>query len=129
MTGHPLLDRATAALHGGVILPKGTHARVAAWYARAALEQLTCGILTRELSSEPDQMTMASRLTCLRVLQPTIGKDASHAWWALSRICHQHAFELSPTTSEVAHLVEQVSQLVSASQHPEDDQAQPQHAP
>ena len=129
MTGQPLLDRATAALHGNIILPKGTHARVAAWYARAALEQLTCRILTRELSSDPDQMTMASRLTCLRVLKPIIGKDASHAWWALSRICHQHAFELSPTTSEVAHLVEQVSQLVWASQHPEDDQAQPQHAP
>ena len=129
MIGQPLLDRAIAALDGQVVLPKGTHARVAAWYARAALEQLTCEMLTHELSSDPDEMTMASRLTCLRVLKPVTGKEASHAWWALSRICHQHAFELTPTTSEVAHLVEQVSQLVSAGQPPEDDHAQPQHAP
>ena len=123
MSAQPLLDRATAALHGQVVLPKGSHARVAAWYARAALEQLTCEILTPQLTSDPDQMTMASRLTCLRVLKPTIGRDASHAWWALSRICHQHAFELTPTSAEVAHLVGRVAQLISASQAPQVDQS------
>ena len=115
MSAQTLLSRACAALAGSTGLPKGTRARVAAWYARAALEETVCSLLADRLQSEPGRLNMASRLACLRVLCPEQSDEASHAWWALSRVCHQHAFELTPTTAEVAHLVDRVAALASSS--------------
>lgn len=115
MSARTLLRRAHSALAGTTALPKGTRARVAAWYARAALEDATATLLEGRLQSDPRRLTMASRLTCLRVLRPDQADEASHAWWALSRVCHQHAFELTPTTAEVAHLIDRVETLVASS--------------
>lgn len=115
MSAQTLLGRARAALDGSTGLPKGTRARVAAWYARAALEDTVCLLLADRLESDPTRLRMASRLACLRVLRPDRTDEASHAWWALSRVCHQHAFELTPTTTEVAHLVDRVAALASSS--------------
>lgn len=114
MSAQTLLERATSALTGGAALPKATRARVAAWYARGALEEVTIDLLTKSLESNSRELTMASRLACLRVLRPDLSDKAGHAWWALSRVCHQHAFELTPTTAEVAHLIKQVTSLAEA---------------
>ncbi len=114
MSTRTLLELAGGALHGATGLPRGTRARVAAWYARGALEDVTVDLLVDRLKSDPRKLTMASRLACLRVLCPELSDEADHAWWALSRVCHQHAFELTPTAMEVAHLIEQVTQLVEA---------------
>ena len=114
MSAQSLLAQADAALTGATGLPKGTRARVAAWYARGALEDVTIELLTGRLSSDPRALTMASRLACLRVLRPELSDAAGHAWWALSRVCHQHAFELTPTAAEVTHLIAQVTSLAAA---------------
>lgn len=110
-----LIAQADSALTGATGLPKGTRTRVAAWYARGALEDVTITLLTGRLTSDPRALTMASRLACIRVLHPDLSDAAGHAWWALSRVCHQHAFELTPTAAEVAHLIEQVASLGKAS--------------
>ena len=114
-----LLAQAEAALGGATGLPRGTRARIAAWYARAALEDVTSELLRDKLDCDPHELTMASRLACLRVLRPELSDEAGHAWWALSRLCHQHAFELSPTAAEVSHLIEQVARLVKFAVMPE----------
>ena len=114
MSAQSLLAQADAALTGSTGLPKGTRARVAAWYARGALEDVTIELLTGRLTSDPRALTMASRLACLRVLRPELSDATGHAWWALSRVCHQHAFELTPTAAEVVHLIEQVTSLAEA---------------
>lgn len=114
MSAQSLLAQADAALTGSTGLPKGTRARVAAWYARGALEDVTIELLTGRLTSDPRALTMASRLACLRVLRPELSDAAGHAWWALSRVCHQHAFELTPTAAEVTHLIAQVTSLAAA---------------
>lgn len=114
MSAQTLLVRADAALAGASGLPRGTRARVAAWYARAALEDVTIELLVDELQSDPHRLTMASRLACLRVVRPELSDETSHAWWALSRVCHQHAFELTPTNAEVTRLVEKVGVLAGS---------------
>ena len=114
MSAQSLLAQADAALSGATGLPKGTRARVAAWYARGALEDVTIELLAGRLTSDLRALTMASRLACLRVLRPDLSDAAGHAWWALSRVCHQHAFELTPTAAEMAHLIEQVTSLAES---------------
>jgi hypothetical protein len=52
------------------------------------------------------------RLICLCVLVDTEGgRAASSAWGALSGACHQHAYELSPSVTEIANLVHVVRAL------------------
>lgn len=114
MSAMTLLAQADAALAGTSELPKGTRARIAAWYTRGALENVTTELLIGRMTSDPAELTMASRLACLRVLRPELSDDASHAWWALSRVCHQHAYELTPTATEVTHLIDQVASLAEA---------------
>lgn len=66
---------------------------------------------------EPGESSMASRLTCLEVAyedEPLIAERAEFAWARLSNACHQHAFELSPATSEAADLIEIVARLAYA---------------
>jgi hypothetical protein len=36
----------------------------------------------------------------------------NHAWWALSRVCHYHPYELSPNWDELLSWFETVDQLI-----------------
>lgn len=84
--------------------------RMAAWLGRAALED---GIVRRleRLGHETRGASMRSRLTCLYVLDREAATDAEFAWHRLSSACHQHAFELAPTATEVRTLLEQVQRI------------------
>jgi hypothetical protein len=89
--------------------------RAACWIARAALESAVDDLLAARQRSAPDA-TMRSKLTVLQVAyeqQPDVALRAEYAWNGLSQACHHHAFELTPAASEVGHMIELVSTLVS----------------
>jgi hypothetical protein len=51
---------------------------------------------------------------CLRELvDEEAAKQASHAWWALSRACHHHPYELSPTAGELAEWIAEVESVIT----------------
>lgn len=109
MNGVALLEQADRVLSGST----PARARMTCWLARAALEEI---VKLRLVAKEFDTgtATMRSLLTCLEVAfsdDPTIAERAQYAWSGLSNACHQHAFELTPTTSEVHQLLATVRGL------------------
>ena len=51
---------------------------------------------------------MHVQLICLTITygdDPLLVSDLANAWDQLSRACHHHAYELTPTTTEVQHLI------------------------
>lgn len=117
-----ILEQARAILgheHGFPVL----HApRAAALLTRQALEQVVVE-LCAELGTDLTGANMRSRLIALRGLRGDAVADlAGLAWSGLSNCCHRHAYELNPTTSEVGHFIDQVTQLVTTAatgHHPE----------
>lgn len=90
--------------------------RAACWIARAALESVVDDLLTARERSAPDA-TMRSKLTVLQIAyehEPDVAARAEYAWNGLSRVCHHHAFELTPSATEARHLVRLVAQLRDA---------------
>lgn len=104
---NPDLARAERMLTNGLT----GSSRMAAWLARAALED---GVVQRldRLGHDTRLASMRSRLTCLFVLDDECAADAEFAWNRLSGACHQHAFELAPNASEVRALLAQVQRVV-----------------
>jgi hypothetical protein len=45
---------------------------------------------------------------------PSVAADARFAWWALSRACHHHPYELAPTVAEIDGWVGSVERVVGA---------------
>lgn len=114
-----LLGYARGVLDGTVPMPKGRASRAAALLARQALEHVVrarCQAAGLDL----DKATMHSRLIALRALAGDREADiaaadrAGAAWAGLSRACHQHAYELAPTTGEVRYLVGLVTALANS---------------
>lgn len=57
---------------------------------------------------------MRAQLLCLRELaDETTAERASHAWWALSRACHHHPYELSPTAAELSGWIASVKAVMT----------------
>jgi hypothetical protein len=57
---------------------------------------------------------MRSCLISLRVLLgDSIADMAEIAWAGLSHACHHHAYELTPTDSEVRHLIKLASTVIA----------------
>lgn len=91
--------------------------RMACWLARSALEEVVGDLLDAK-GYPAGEATMRTRLTCLQVAClecPEIPARAQYAWSRLSEACHQHAFRLSPTYSEAAHLLDLVRSLIAVS--------------
>lgn len=106
-----LLAAARTALDGELSLPPGRATRAAALLARSALEASVADHLTRKGLAVPGA-SMRVQLVCLRVCAgPSDGAEAAWAWTRLSGACHHHAYELTPTATEVAHLVDVVQDL------------------
>lgn len=106
-----VLVLAGAVLDGTIPMPKGRATRAAALLARQALEEIV-RTLCSSAGFDMDRATMRSRLILLRELVDNEAANrAEVAWAGLSRACHQHAYDLAPTTIEVEHLITLVSEL------------------
>jgi len=106
------LEQAAAILDGS--WPVHMHpARAAAWVTRSALEEILRD-LVRAKGCESNGANTRSLLSCLEVLyqdDPQVAGRAQYAWDALSNASHHHAYELAPTVSEIADLIETVRAL------------------
>lgn len=110
MTGdaHVLLARAEALLATPEATTVGNSARLAAFLARQAVEDLIdarcaklCGVDTVS-GVNTVKGSAKARLAVLKSLDPTpAGTALIGAWHQLSSFCHQHAYQLSPTVPEV----------------------------
>lgn len=91
--------------------------RSACWLARAGLESIVRDLL-RVAGYEVGEASMRTQLSCLEAAyhrrQPQLAARTEYAWAALSRVSHQHAYELSPTDDECRHLVALVRSLEEA---------------
>lgn len=87
--------------------------RMACWLARSALEQAVDDLLASQDVTTGPHASVRSKLTCLEVAYEStdVPAQAQYAWSRLSEACHQHAYQLTPTSSEVKHLIELVRSL------------------
>ena len=115
MTGGQLLGHARAVLDGIVRIPGLGPPRAAALLARQALEDVVrdrCRAIDQHLS----RASMRSCMICLRAFGgEDVGRTAQLAWDGLSRACHHHAFELTPTDAEVRRLIDMVDAVIGDS--------------
>lgn len=110
-----LLGLAAGVLDGSVRLSRVAPAQAACWLARRALESLITDLL-RARNVEPGTAATRSRLTCLSVAyanNPLLVTEVSTLWDQLSRTCHHHAYELTPTVGQARDLVFRLSVLDS----------------
>lgn len=91
--------------------------RRAAWFARSALEDVVSDLLSAKGVHVGEKASSRARMSCLEALYrdeaAEIVSRAEYAWARLSEACHQHAYALAPTHTEVRYLVELVRQLGS----------------
>lgn len=89
--------------------------RRAAWFARAALEDVIDDLLAAKQLTVHARASGRAKLSCLEALyrddDDGLVTRAEYAWTRLSDACHQHAYELTPTYVEVHHLVTLVGGL------------------
>lgn len=88
--------------------------RMVCWLLRSVIE----GSYRELVSAQGEDLGSSSNrsaLICLRALYdesaPELADDAEAAWTRLSRAVHHHAYELSPTLSEVEDLMRQVTHV------------------
>lgn len=97
-----LLARAEALLDSPDRTAVGTSARLAAFLARQAVEDLIDARLAVLCGVPTVQGTTKSKLAVLKSLDATpVGPTLIGAWHQLTGFCHQHAYQLSPTVAEV----------------------------
>lgn len=109
-----LLAKAEAQLD----LDQSLAVRRACWLARAALEELILELL-RARGIEAEEASERSKLACLEGAYADdrdLTFRAEFAWNRLSEACHQHAYQLAPTYSEVKDLIRLVADLSPAQQ-------------
>jgi hypothetical protein len=85
-------------------------ARAACWVARRGLEALI-PLLLQLRGVDVGGASMNVQLICLRVAyedDPALFTGLASAWDQLSRACHHHAYELTPTITEVRDLIGRV---------------------
>lgn len=109
-----LIEAAERLLDDEIARPEAR--RGACWLARAELEDAVRQHL-RARGYEVGSASMRSLLICLEVAvaaEPGLSQRAKYAWLGLSRAAHHHAFELSPSLSEVRHLIDLVEKVDAA---------------
>lgn len=108
-----LLELAQAVLGGTHPIPIAQTPRAAALLARQALEELIDELCVA-VGAPLRRATTRSRLVSLRILADDgVASIAATAWAGLSRACHQHAYELTPTVGEIRHLIDLVAALIA----------------
>lgn len=109
-----VLRLGNALLHRSTVQPP-VAARGAALLGRQALEEAVEGLWADRLD-EDRRPTARSQLLCLAVVDPAAARRASHLWWALTRACHQHAYELTPTIDEIRELLHDARHVIETLQ-------------
>ena len=97
----------------------GGHGDAGPWWPRAVAFSLRAALeaeLDRYWHSRGDGVQRASRRAQFIVLSsrayagPEVGQPVAAAWYALTRACHHHAYELAPTAAELRTLYVAVEQ-------------------
>jgi hypothetical protein len=99
------------------VLPAPTLARpvavrAATLLARTVLEHALSARLARDLPGA-EQGSWRAQLLCLRALDDRLGEDAAQLHGELSRACHHHPYELTPTADEAATLLDRTTDVVT----------------
>jgi hypothetical protein len=107
--------RLLARTGSGGDLAAGVWPRSAAVLARQALEQSLTS-LWRQKGLDLARASTHAQLLCLEEYQgdSSVAADARFAWWALSRACHHHPYELAPTVAEIEGWAGSVERVVGA---------------
>jgi hypothetical protein len=108
-----LLDLAEGLLRRGDPATAGLWPRASALLALRALETGLLRLWERR-AIDLQGCSMRTQLICLRsyLEDARLAARAGHAWSALSRACHHHAYELAPTSGELHTWFTVVSELV-----------------
>lgn len=97
-----LLGRADALLDAPESAAVGNSARLAAFLARQAVEDLIDTRCADLCGVQRVVATTKAKLAVLKSLDSTpSGPVLAAAWHQLTGFCHQHAYQLSPTVAEV----------------------------
>lgn len=111
-----LFRRAEQLLDGQLAGTEGNSARLAAVLARQALETAVVD-RCRAVGADVERASMRSQLVILRALDdPDLAARAASAWQNLSAACHRHAYELSPSVSEVRTQCESIAAMIGGGQ-------------
>jgi hypothetical protein len=97
-----LLARARALLASPEYAAVGNSARLAAFLARQAVEDLIDARCALVCGAQVVGATAKAKLAVLKSLDASAaGAVLIGAWHQLTGFCHQHAYQLSPTVAEV----------------------------
>jgi hypothetical protein len=89
----------------------GIWPRAVAVVTRQALEEIIELVLTTRATGV-ERCSARAQLLCLPEYAPTeAAREASYLWAALSRACHHHPYELSPTAEELETWLSAVERL------------------
>jgi hypothetical protein len=90
----------------------GLWPRAAALLARQALE-MGLDEFWEGRAPGVENASARAQLLCLPTYMDALtARKADHAWEALSRACHHHPYELSPTAAELSSWIEDVDQVL-----------------
>lgn len=88
-------------------------ARGAALLARQAIEA-SLDDFWRVRALGVQECSMRAQLICAPFYLPDdIAHGVNHTWWALTRVCHHHAYDLAPTPQELDDLLLAARDLVT----------------
>lgn len=97
-----LLTRAIELLDAPQGAASGNSARLSAFLARQAVEDLINARCAALCGVQAVNGTTRSKLAVIKSLDPTpAGEALLGAWHRLTGFCHQHAYQLHPTVAEV----------------------------
>lgn len=101
-SARPLLAHAHVLLGSPSPAVAGNSARLAAFLARQAVEELIDQRCKRLCGVPVTTHNTRAKLSILKSLDTSpSGRTLISAWYRLTSFCHQHAYQLSPTTTEV----------------------------
>jgi hypothetical protein len=91
---------------------RGLWPRASALLARQSLE-VALRTYWSSVARGTEEASLRAQLLCLEAYLPaSVAHQAYHAWTALSRASHHHAYELAPTHEELAGWFDSVQALI-----------------
>ena len=90
----------------------GVWQRTAAFLARQALEIAVQNSLSERAPGAEAASARAQFLCLPSYVSTPVAQEAAFLWGVLSRACHQHPYELSPTSEELVRWLAAVERVV-----------------